>query len=385
MVGRLFLLAGLALAAAACGRSEGAEVSGGGGGGRPGGGRGGNPDRVVPVEVQLASLGTAARTVTATGNVEPIRTVGVNSQLAGALLQVNVQEGTYVNAGAVLARVDSRELDAQLAAAEAQLELSRRTAERSETLRAQEIVTVAEYERDQAALVAARATRDQLRTRLGYATVRAPVSGVVLEKHVEAGDIVGNQTRLFSVGDMDPLVVRVPVSERDVTGLRPGDAVDIALDALPEQAVRGTVRRIFPAADSVTRLVPVEVALAGPGARQARPGFLARVTFRLSPRTGVLLVPSSALLENPTGSAVYVVEDGKASLKQVQRGITFQGNVEVVRGLTPGDSVVVVGNTQLRDGSRVRVVESATRDARARTLTQDTQGAAAAPRGAAAP
>lgn len=369
MVGRR-LLVGLLLAAAACNRGESQERAAGGG--PRGGGRGNDAARVVPVEVITASLGTAARTVTATGSVEPSRTVGVNSQVGGALLQVNVQEGSRVSEGAVLARIDSRELEAQLAAAEAQLELARRTAQRSDTLRAQEIVTVAEYERDQAALAAARATRDQLRLRVGYATIRAPATGVVLEKRVEAGDVVGAQTRLFTIGDVSPMVVRVPLSERDVTGLRTGDVVDVALDALPERTLGGQVRRIFPAADSITRLVPVEVALTGPGTQQARPGFMARVTFRLSPRTGVLLVPSSALLENPSGSALFVVEEGKASLRQVQRGITFQGSVEVVSGIAAGDSVVVVGNTQLRDGSTVRVVPSPTRDGRAQTISQAT-------------
>src|SRR5690606_3331527 len=117
--------------------------------------------------------------------IEPIRAVGINSQITGALLSVNVEEGNQVRQGAVLARIDSREIEAQLASAEAALELARRTAERSEQLRAQQIVTAAEYDRDQAALAAAQATRDQLRTRLSYATVRAPIAGVVTQKRVE--------------------------------------------------------------------------------------------------------------------------------------------------------------------------------------------------------
>ncbi|HEU4629475.1 MAG TPA: efflux RND transporter periplasmic adaptor subunit [Gemmatimonadaceae bacterium] len=342
---------GLAVAAAACNRGESQTPQGRG----PGGPRG---DRVIPVEVAVAALGTAARSVSATGNVEPLRTIGVNSQLSGAVQLVGAREGDYVAEGAVLARIDAPEIAAQLTSAEAALEVAESTAQRSEQLWRQRIITAMEYERDQAALAAARATRDQLRTRLDYATVRAPVSGVILERRVEAGDITSPQQRLFTIGDVSTLIVRVPVSELDVTALREGDMVDVSLDALEGRSFQGRIRRIFPAADSITRLVPVEVELGGPAARQARPGFLARVTFRLDPRTGVLLVPSAAVLENTRGPVVYVVRDGRAALRPVRRGSTYEGQVEITTGLTVGDSVVVAGNTNLRDGAQVRVVDA---------------------------
>ncbi|HEY0970097.1 MAG TPA: efflux RND transporter periplasmic adaptor subunit [Gemmatimonadales bacterium] len=343
----------LALVLAACGSETGEAASVGGAGGGP------RAPRAVPVEVVVAEYGTAARTVPATGNVEPLRTVGVNSQLAGVLSRVNVEEGDVVQEGAVLATIEIPELHAQLASAEAALEVARSAAERSAQLFQRQVITAAEKERDQAALTAARATRDQLRTRLGYATVRAPISGVVTEKRVESGDLASAQGRLFTIADVSTLVVRVPVSELDVTALRAGDEVDVVLDALPGQPVRGTVRRVFPVADSITRLVPVEVALSGATARQVRPGFLARVTFRLSPRDGVLMVPVGAVLENPRGAAVYIVNDGRATLRSVQRGGTYEGRVEITSGLAPGDSVVVAGNTMLRDGAEVRVSKSA--------------------------
>src|SRR5690606_24757992 len=225
-----------------------------------------------------------ARSITVPGTVEPIRTVGVNSQLAGALRTVVAEEGTFVNEGAVLATVDDREIQAQLASAEAAYELARATLERSERLRERQVITAAEYERDRAAFAAAEAQRDQLRTRAGYATIRAPVTGIVTEKLVEAGDIVGNQTRLFTIADMSTMVVRVQVSELDVVLVRPGDAVDVQLDAFPGRMLAGRVRHVLPEADPASRLVPVEVAITGADAQLARPGFLARLTFALGAR-----------------------------------------------------------------------------------------------------
>jgi membrane fusion protein (multidrug efflux system) len=315
--------------------------------------------RVEPVQVAVAELATTGRAVTATGQVEPVRTVGVVSQVAGVLQDVRVEEGDYVAEGAVLARVEAPEIQAQLSSAEATLRLTRQAAERSAQLFRGGIVTAPENERDQLALAAAQATRDQLRARAGFATVRAPSAGVVLERTVRTGDLAAPQLRLFTIGDVSTLVVRVPVSELDVTALRTGAPAEVLLDALPGRTLAGRVRRIFPAADSASRLVPVEVALPGASPRQVRPGFLARVTFRLEPRTGVLLVPATAVLENPRGAVVYVVRAGRASLRTVERGATYEGRVEIREGLAAGDTVITAGNTLVRDSGAVRIVGGA--------------------------
>ncbi len=317
-------------------------------------------ERVEPVQVAVAALAATARSLAVTGTVEPIRTVGVVSQLGGVLQTVAVEEGDNVREGAVLARLDVPEIRAQLTSTDAALEVARRAAERSTQLFRQGVVTAPENEREQAALVAARAARDQLRTRLGFATVRAPIDGVVLERTVRAGDLASPQLRLFTLGDVSTLVVRVPVSELDVATLRTASRVNVTLDALPGRTFVGTIRRIFPAADSVTRLVPVEVALADASPRQVRPGYLARVSFRLAPRTDVLLIPGTAVLENPRGAVVYVVRGGRAALRAVERGATYQGQVEIRSGLAVGDTVVTAGNTLLRDGAPVRVTDSPT-------------------------
>ena len=363
---RRWALFALTVVAVACTKGNGQEAApaaGGHGGAGGGGGRGGpGAGLPVPVEVSVAELGTAARVISATGTVEPIRSIGINAQVGGALLRVAVEEGDRVSAGQTLAEIDSRELDAQLASAEATLEVAKRVAERSQQLRDQQINTVAEYERDQAAYTASRASRDQLRTRVGFANVKSPVDGVVLDKRVEQGDIVTGQTRLFTIGDVSTLVVRVPVSEHDVGGLKTGDHVPLTLDAFPGRVLAARVRRVFPSADTVTRLIPVEIALTPEAARGVKPGYLARVNIQLDPRSNVLLVPTQALLEDPTGSVIYLVRGGKAVRTRVRRGGTFQGRVEIVDGITTGDSVIVAGNNIVRDGGAVRFASSPTID-----------------------
>lgn len=310
----------------------------------------------APVETGAVELGTISRAVTVSGVVEPIRTVGVNSQLSGALLGVEVEEGMRVREGQVLARMDDRELAAQEASAEASFAVAEAAYQRAEQLRNNQVITISEYERDRTAYAAARAQLEQLRTRRGYATVRSTLDGIVLEKRVEAGDIVAPQTQLFRIGDVSTMVVRVPVSELDVVELSPAATASIVFDAYPTRTFTGTIRRIFPSADPATRLVPVEVALDDVGASTARPGFLARVTFALGARSGVRLIPASALISGAGGQAVFTVENGQAMRRSVQTGLTSEGRVEVLSGLEAGDIIVVAGANTLRDGAQVRIV-----------------------------
>jgi membrane fusion protein (multidrug efflux system) len=334
----------LALLALACGGEEPAAS--------PGPGGLGGPQRPVPVGTVVVERGTIAREVDISGVVEPIRSVGVNSQLATTVEAIYAEEGDRVGAGAVLARLDAGEITPQIASAEATYEVARAAFERAEVLRERQVITLPEYERDRAALAAAEAALRQLRMRAGYATVRSPVAGVVVEKNVEAGDVVAPQRQLFRVADVSTLVVRVGVSELDIAELAPGDEVEVTLDAEPSRPFTGRIRRIFPAADPATRLVPVEVALA-PGSL-ARPGFLARVTLRLGERSGVPIVPAGAIVTALGEEAAFVVVEGRAVRRDVETGLVSQGRVEVVRGLSPGERVVVEGNHNLRDGAPVR-------------------------------
>lgn len=340
------------LGSAGCGGSSG-EAAPAAQQGRRGGPPGG---RMVVVETVPAEVGSLAREVNVSGVVEPIRSIGVNSQVSGALVSVQVEEGARVGRGQVLARLDDREIAAQERSAEAEFAVRQAAYERAQRLRENQVITLTEYERDRAAYAAARAQLEQLRARRGYTVIRAPAAGVITEKQVETGDVVGPQTRLFTVGDLSTMVVRVAVSELDVVDLAPGHRVRVQLDAFPGRELSGTVRRIFPSADPGTRLVPVEVALGPESAGIARPGFLARVSFSLGAKENVLLVPARALAGGNGSQNVFVVEEGVATRRSVETGLTSQGQVEVVSGVREGEAVVVIGHNALRDGAEVRVV-----------------------------
>ena len=367
----------------ACGgdaRGDGGGPRAKNGGGGPTGGSGNRANqRPSPVEVATVNRGTLARTSTVSGVLEPLRTVGVNALMSGALLNVSVAEGNYVREGQTLAQIDARELEAQVKSATAALDLAESTAKRSDELWRQRIVTALEYERDRAALASAQATLDQLKTRLGYATIRSPINGVVTERRLQTGDIVSPQTRLFTVADISMLVSRVMVSELEVPLIRPGAAVDVTVDALGGARVQGRIRRVFPAADSLTRLVPVEVALTGSALDKLRPGYTVRSMFRLGSRNDALLIPTRAVVGPAGARTVVIVRQGKSERRIVRVGPDIDGMTEVLEGLAAGDSVIVAGQALLRDGSPVRIVPPLAPDGRQSMPTIDTTASAAVP------
>lgn len=344
----------LALSVLACGGGEAAEARTGGANAGNGGGVAGGS--AIAVEVTAVESGSIARSVTVAGVIDPIRTVGVNSQVTGTLLAVVAEEGDRVRRGQPLARVDDRELRAQFEAAEAAHQVAAAAYDRASQLRERRVITLPEYERERTAEAATRAQLDQVRTRLAHTVIDAPVDGVVTDKRVEAGDLVGAQTRLFTVADISTLVVRVGVSELDVVRIDVGDPVSVMLDAFPGRVFPGAVRRVFPTADPGTRLVPVEVALDGSHAATVRPGFLARVTFAVGAHDDVLLVPASALVGAGGTQSVFVLENGTAVRRTVTTGVTSEGRVQIVSGLAAGERVVTRGTNMLRDGMAVRIV-----------------------------
>lgn len=343
-------LALLPVVLAACGR--GGEASGAQ--------RSAGAARGIPVAVAAVAPRDLARSVVVAGPVEPVRTIGVNALLTGTVVAVHAQEGDRVQRGELLAELDARETRAQSERAQAVLANAQTTFERNQQLAASQIITDAEFEQSRSAYEVAKSDAELWRTRLAFTRITAPSPGIVTNKAVEAGSAVGANQRLFDLADVSLLVVRVQVSELDVIHVRPGAEVSVVLDAYPDTPVAARVRRVFPSADAQSRLVPVEVALgAVPGGVVARPGFLARVTFRLDRRVGALVVPAAAVGVSEEGHFVYAVDGDSVVRKPVTLGLSAEGFVEIQRGLTDGERVVTSGHTSLRPGARVRVTTNA--------------------------
>jgi membrane fusion protein (multidrug efflux system) len=312
--------------------------------------------RVIPVAAAPVARRDLARSVTVVAPVEPVRTIGVNSLMAGTVLAIHAEEGNRVREGQLLAELDARETGAQLERARAILASAEATFQRNQQLYDNQIITATEFEQSRSAYEVARSDAEVWRTRLQFSRISAPSAGLVTAKHVEAGSAVSPNQRVFDLADVSQLVVRVRLSELDVVHLRPGMGVEVLLDAYPDARIPGRIRRVFPSAEPESRLVPVEVVLGAiPAGLAVRPGFLARVAFALDRRSGTLAVPAPAVGVGESGAFVYVVQSDSVVRRPVGLGVTVEGWVEVAQGLREGELVVTSGHANLRPGARVRV------------------------------
>lgn len=344
----------IAFAAALCAAVAGAGCSGTGEANR-------GPNRraqTTPVAAFEVGPRDLVRTVSVTGPVEPIRSVAVNAMAAGTVQRVLVEEGDRVRADQLLAELDDREVAAQLQRAEALLARAEADFKRATELRARELTSDAELETARSAFATAQADAELWRTRLSFTRISAPAAGVVTAKHVERGGSVSANEQMFEIAEDAQLVVRVQISELDVVRLERGREVGVLLDAYPGRSLTGRIRRIFPSADAMSRLVPVEVVLGpAPEGVVPRPGFLARVEFPIERREDVVAVPAGAVGVSNGASFVYVIDADTLVVRPVETGMTAAGWVEVTGGLAAGDRVVSSGHANLRPGAAVRISE----------------------------
>lgn len=270
--------------------------------------------QTAPVEVRDMRI-----TAEAAGELEPVQKVEVKSKASGEILELYVDSGDEVEPGALLARVDPRDVEnahdqavADLEVAEARLSIAQAQLSRSQELLESEVITAQEYEQRQlehanaqAALVRAQTNLELAELRLTDVTIRAPMAGTVLEKQVEDGQVIqsatGNVsggTTLFVMANLDDMRVRTLVDETDMGPLTPGMVATVSVEAFPDRTFQGRVEKIEPQAvvqQNVT-MFPVIVLLDN-RAGLLKPGMNADVEVLVDERPGALTVPNNAVVD----------------------------------------------------------------------------------------
>lgn len=318
----------------------------------------------VDVEIATASLETIPLRTRVTGSLEPLRSVSPGTKILGRIDRVAVTEGDRVDRGALLARLESRDLEAAVAQAEAavrmaeaQLENARVQHQRMVDLHGRKSVTDKNLEDATAGFRVAEAGLDQAganlaaaKVMLGYAEIRSPVAGWVVEKRVEAGDMATPGMPLFTVEDLSKVKVVVQVPEAEVGGLAEGASARVEVLGRDYDA---TIDRIVPAGDPASRTFAVKLLLDNPqGALKS--GMFARASFAHGEQQ-TLRVPETALVQRGQLEGLFLAtDDGLLRLRWVKTGRRDGGRVEILSGLEPGERFVVAPSPGLADGASFR-------------------------------
>ena len=370
---------------------------------------------VIPVDVAIARAGMLEEVTEYVGTTKPVKEVSLRSQVEGRLLNLYVDVGDRVTQGQILGKLDDillatavsqaqaelTALQSELARTKAQVNNARIQLERAgvelrqaesdavrytqlaeigvisaqqaesfqsaaevaqkavlsaqQQIRAEEQVVAASLGR----VAAQQAAIAQAQQRQSYARLTSPITGVVLERVSEPGNLIGSGGEVLKLGDFSGVKVFVPVSELDLSNIRVGQSVEVKLDALAGQSLAGKVTRISPVADSTARQVPVEVTIPNPN-NQIGSGLLARVSFQPSTQPRVI-VPQTVLEGEGSSATVFVIKgEEKENQAQVEaRSVTVgkraHGNVEIVSGIEPGERFVFSSGKPLEDGETVRL------------------------------
>lgn len=334
----------------------------------------------IPVEVTAVSRGSVRASYAGTTALEAEDDAQVVAKVGGVVKRILVEEGDVVREGQVLATLEDDQYRYELAQAEARLSTLTEDVQRARALLAENIMSTEAYQRIRSEAEAQESAADLARLRVNYASIKAPIGGVVAERLIKTGNMVTVNQPVFRVTDFDPLWAVLHVPEKELARLSVGQTAVITADALPGKELAGTVIRLSPtvAGGSGTFKATVEVRDAS---RSLKPGMFVRASIVHDVHADVLLVPKDAVLTEDVETSVFVVEErtgpppsetpkGKATptpagtpapfLAAAKRAVTVgyvnTTHVEILSGVKQGDRVVITGVGSLKDGARVKVV-----------------------------
>ncbi len=271
-------------------------------------------------------------------------------QQGGRIRKINVEVGDYVTKGQVLAEMDRLQLD-QL---ELQIQNDELEYERLKSLYAEGGVSQSDFEAAELAYKVRRSNYDNLKENT---ILRSPITGYVTARNFDAGDMFGMSAPLFVVQQVVPVKLLVGISESEYSKVKKGDSVKLTADAIPGRVFTGKVERLYPTIDAATHTFKAEVAVANAD-KALRPGMYARVSVNFGNRHSVIVPDRAIVKQEGTGTRFIFVlkEDNTVSYVPVTVGRHIGAEYEILSGIEEGATVVVKGQTLLKDGVKVNVL-----------------------------
>lgn len=315
------------------------------------------------VDVMIATPQVTSSTIEASGTVVASETTELKSEINGRLVYLNIPEGVRVQKGTIIARINDADLQAQLGKLNVQLDLAMTTEQRYKKLLAIGGLNQADYDIAFNQVNSLKADINILNTQMAKTIIKAPFSGVVGLRKASSGAYVTPADVLATFHNVDQLKVDFTIPEEHANVIKKGSMVTVEIDGFNKQKSLAIVLATEPQANISTRNLLVRALLQN---NNATPGAFVKVYINDGNEKQSVFVPSSAIIPEDKDKILVVVKEGKANYVKVETGIRQAGNVEIIKGISNGDSIVVSGVLFARPNTLVKVRSVKTLD----SLTQ---------------
>jgi len=307
----------------------------------------------VTVMAVVIQPGPLENQIFATGSVIANEEVELRSELPGRIVAINFEEGSRVNKGDLLVKIDDRELQAQVRKLQVDEKQARDDLYRKEKLLELKAVSQEEYDRAFNLLGITQAQLDLVKTQISKTEIFAPFSGQIGLRQVSPGGFVSSSTLVALMQQIDPVKVEFAIPEKYREKVRKGTLIKFRVEGV-DSSFAGHVYAIEPKIDPTTRNISMRAICPNPGGLLV-PGAFAKVNIVLDRLPDALVVPSEAIIPQLNSEKVFLCKNGKAKSQIIETGIRTEHEVQVIRGIQPGDTVITTAILQLREEMPVKV------------------------------
>jgi membrane fusion protein (multidrug efflux system) len=291
--------------------------------------------------------------ISSTGTLEANEEVQLRSEMPGRIISISFEEGTLVRKDQILVKINDQELQAQLKKLQLEKNLAQDDVYRKQKLLELKAVSQEEYDKSANQLGIIDAQIELLKSQIAKTEIYAPFNGMIGLRHVSPGEYVSSSTPVALLIQGDPIKIEFSIPEKYRDKLKKGTPIRFTVEGV-DSTFTGKVFAFEPKVDPSTRNVTVRAICPNPQ-NLLVPGSFAKVMIVLESIPGAMVIPSEAIIPQLNGEKVFVSSQGKAVSRIVTTGIRTEREVEVTGGLAPGDTVILTGLLQIREGMDIRI------------------------------
>lgn len=316
---------------------------------------GGRPDMIVPVKAHIVVLETLSNSVFTTGTVLANEEVELRSEVSGKIVRILFKEGSFVSKGDLLIKINDADLQAQLRRAESKVKLSQEKEARQRQLRDGNLISQEEYDNTVGELNVNLADFDLIKAQIDKTEIRAPFSGIVGLRSVSEGSYVTTSTVMARLQNFNSIKVDFSIPERYSASVKTGDELEFKISGSSNQ-FKAKVYAIEPKIDPGTRTLQIR-AICSSSYKELIPGAFANVELSLKQTSDAILIPTVSIVPELKGQKVYLYKNGIVVPQNVELGTREETRVQIISGLSLGDTVITSGILQIRPNSKVKISE----------------------------